>query len=181
MRLGKNFPGNGALPSRTHKPRLFGDSLPDVTLPPAIPPDFVARPLWDISIQIGYATALLNLLAKSEAAAKPAPSSNARKSSVHRTDPEKIALGNLLREIAEISTRNKLLNRSDFANLLKKRSKYKHLSLRTLRRYVTYAIAWETNLLQQTPPDLWLELFGIDPPSEMTKRALFEKSLEFLR
>src|SRR5262249_49199018 len=51
MRLGKNFPGNGALPLRTHKPRLFGDSLPDVTLPPAIPPDFVARPLWDISIR----------------------------------------------------------------------------------------------------------------------------------
>jgi hypothetical protein len=133
--------------------------------------------------QIGYATALLNLLAKSEAAEKR-PRRRTREKALYTgkvTDLEKIALGNLLREIAEISTRNTLLNRSDFANLLKKRPKYKHLSLRTLRRYVTYAIEWETNLLQRTPPDLWLELFGIDPPSEMTKRALFEKSLEFLR
>jgi hypothetical protein len=133
--------------------------------------------------QIGYATALLNLFAKSEAAEKW-PRRRTRQKALYTgkvTDPEKIALGNLLREIAEISTRNTSLNRSDLANLLKKRPKYKHLSLRTLRRYVTYAIDWEINLLQRTPPELWLELYGIDPPPEMTKHALFEKSLEFLR
>ena len=131
--------------------------------------------------QIGYATALLNLLAKS---AEKRPRRRTREKALHTgkvTDPEKIALGNLLREIAEISTRSTSLNRSDFANLLKRRPKYKHLSLRTLRRYVTYGIDWVTNVLQRTPPRLWSEFYGIAPPPEMTKHALFEKSLEFLR
>jgi hypothetical protein len=86
--------------------------------------------------QIGYATALLNLLAKSEAAEKR-PRRRTREKALYTgkvTDPEKIALGNLLREIAEISTRNTSLNRSGLANLLKRRPKYRHLSLRTLRR-----------------------------------------------
>jgi hypothetical protein len=131
----------------------------------------------------GYATALLNFLAESEAAEKR-PRRRTRGRALHPgkvTDPEKIALGNLLREIAEISTRNTSLNRSGFACLLKRRPKYRHVSLRTLRRYVTYAIDWVIEVLQQTPPYLWLKLYGIDPPPEMTKRALFEKSLEFLR
>ena len=97
------------------------------------------------------------------------------------TDPDQIALGNLLREIAEISTRNTTLNRSDFANLLQRRPKYKHLSERTLRRYVANAIEWAIKNLQRIPPHDRLEVFGIDPPPEMTKRALFEKSLEVLR
>ena len=136
-----------------------------------------------MSEQIGYATALHNLLAKSEAAEKR-PRRRTREKALSTgkvTDPDKIALGNLLREIAEISTRNTSLNRSGFANLLKRRPKYRHLSLRTLRRYVTYAIDWEIDLLRQTPPRLWLEFFYIDPPPAMTKRAVFEKSLEFLR
>jgi hypothetical protein len=73
--------------------------------------------------QIGYAAALLNLLAKSEAAEKR-PRRRTREKALYTgkvTDPEKIALGNLLREIAEISTRNTSLNRSGIANLLKKR------------------------------------------------------------
>jgi len=131
----------------------------------------------------GYATALLNFLAESEAAEKR-PRRRTREKALYPgkvSDPEKIALGNLLREIAEISTRNTSLNRSDFANLLKRRPKYKHLSLRTLRRYVTYGIDWVTNVLQRTPPRLWSEFYGIAPPPEMTKHSLFEKSLEFLR
>ena len=131
----------------------------------------------------GYATALLNFLAESEVAEKR-PRRRTRGRALHPgkvTDPEKIALGNLLREIAEISTRNTSLNRSGFANLLKKRPKYRHLSLRTLRRYVTYAIEWMIEALQRTPPHLWLRFYGIDAPPEMTKRALFEKSLEYLR
>jgi hypothetical protein len=131
----------------------------------------------------GYATALLKLLAKSEAAEKQ-PRRRTREKALYTgkvTDPEQIALGNLLREISEISTRNTSLNRSGFANLLKRRPKYRHLSLRTLRRYVTYAIDWAIDNLKQTPPRLWLKLYGIDPPPQMTKRALFEKSLEFLR
>jgi hypothetical protein len=97
------------------------------------------------------------------------------------TDPDQIALGNLLREIAEISTRNTTLNRSDLANLLQRRPKYRHLSVRTLRRYVTNAIDWVIKILQRIPPHSWSEAFSIDPPPEMTKQALFEKSLEFLR
>jgi hypothetical protein len=131
----------------------------------------------------GYATALFKFLAESEAAEKRTRR-RARKKALYRgkvTDPDQIALGNLLREIAEISTRNATLNRSDFANLLKRRSKYRHLSLRTLRRHVTNAIEWVIKVLQRIPPYSWLEVFGIDPPPEMTKRALFEKSLEFLR
>src|SRR6516225_4928561 len=122
----------------------------------------------------GYATALLNFLAESEAAEKR-PRRRTREKALYPgkiSDPEKIALGNLLREIAEISTRNTSLNRSDFANLLKRRPKYKHLSLRTLRRYVTYGIDWVTNVLQRTPPRLWSEFYGIAPPPEMTKHAL---------
>ena len=122
-------------------------------------------------------------MAESEAAEKR-PRRRTREKALYPgkvSDPEKIALGNLLREIAEISTRNTSLNRSDFANLLKRRPKYKHLSLRTLRRYVTYGIDWVTNVLQRTPPRLWSEFYGIAPPPEMTKHALFEKSLEFLR
>ena len=131
----------------------------------------------------GYATGLLNLLAQSEPAEKR-PRRRAREKALYPgivTHPDQIVLGNLLREIGEISTRNTSLNRSGFANLLKKRPKYNHLSLRTLRRYVTYAIEWMGKALQQTPPHLWLRFHGIDPPPEMTKRALFEKSLEFLR
>ena len=64
-------------------------------------------------------------------------------------DPEEVALGNLLREIAEINARNTSLNRSGFANLLKRRPKCRHLSLRTLRRYVTYAIDWAIDNLKQ--------------------------------
>ena len=131
----------------------------------------------------GYAAALFKFLAETEAAEKRTRR-RARKKALYRgkvTDPDQIALGNLLREIAEISIRNKRLNRSDFANLLQKRPKYRHLSLRTLRRYVTDAIEWVINVLQRIPPYSWLETFGIDPPPKMTKRALFEKSLEFLR
>ena len=131
----------------------------------------------------GYATGLLNLLAQSEAAEKR-PRRRAREKALYPgivTHPDQIVLGNLLREIGEISTRNTSLNRSGFANLLKKRPKYNHLSLRTLRRYVTYGIDWVTNVLQRTPPRLWSEFYGIAPPPEMTKHALFEKSLEFLR
>jgi hypothetical protein len=131
----------------------------------------------------GYATALLNFLAQSEAAEKR-PRRRTRGRALHPgkvTDSEKIALGNLLREISEISTRNTSLNRSGFATLLKRRPKYRHLSPRTLRRYVTYTIEWVIEVLQRTPPYLWLEFYGIDPPPEMTKHALFEKSLEFLR
>jgi hypothetical protein len=131
----------------------------------------------------GYATGLLNFLAESEAAGKR-PRRRPRGRALHPgkvTDPEKIALGNLLREISEISTRNTSLNRSGFANLLKRRPKYRHLSLRTLRRYVTYAIDWVIEILQRTPPYRWVEFYGIDPPPKMTKHALFEKSLEFLR
>ena len=86
----------------------------------------------------GYATRLLNLLAPSEAAEKR-PRRRAREKALYPgivTHPDQIVLGNLLREIGEISTRNTSLNRSGFANLLKKRPKYNHLSLRTLRRYV---------------------------------------------
>jgi hypothetical protein len=55
--------------------------------------------------QIGYATALLNLLAKSEAA-EERPRRRTRGKALHTgkvSDLEEIALGNLLREIAEIS------------------------------------------------------------------------------
>src|SRR5215831_11013554 len=120
--------------------------------------------------QIGYATALLNLLAKSEAAEKR-PRRRTRGKALHTgkvSNPEEIALGNLLREIAEISTRNTSLNRSGFANLLKKRPKYRHLSLRTLRRYVTYAIEWMIEALQRTPPHLWSEILQMNPkPASM--------------
>jgi hypothetical protein len=131
----------------------------------------------------GYATALFKFLAEREAAEKRTRR-RAREKALYRgkvTDPDKIALGNILREIAEISTRNRTLNRSGFANLLNRRPKYRHLSLRTLRRRVTHAIEWVIEVLQRTPPSLWLEFYGIDPPPEMTKHALFEKSLEFLR
>ena len=131
----------------------------------------------------GYAAALFKFLAESEAPEKR-PRRRARGKALYPgkvTDPDQIALGNLLREIAEISTRNPTLNRSGFANLLQRRPKYKHLSERTLRRYVTNAIEWAIKNLQRIPPHDWLEVFGIDPPPEMTKRALFEKSLEVLR
>jgi hypothetical protein len=130
-----------------------------------------------------YAIGLLNLLTESQAT-EERPRRRTRKKALYGgkvTDPDKIALGNLLREIAEISTRNTSLNRSGFAYQLQRRPKYRHLSLRTLRRYVTYAIDWTIDVLQETPRHLWLEFYDIEPPPEMTKRALFEKSLEFLR
>jgi phosphotransacetylase len=92
------------------------------------------------------------------------------------------ALGNVLREIAEISIRNpRIKSRRRIAELLESRPRYKHLSPRTVRRDVTAAIVWTIDALKCTPADCWPELFGVQPPSAMTKQVLLEKSLEWLR
>jgi hypothetical protein len=96
--------------------------------------------------------------------------------------PEQRALGNLLREIAEISTRNPMLyNYSKIAELLQKRSKYNNFSHRQMRRDVAAAINWQIRILQRRPVQLWQELLHIEPPPALTKSALKEKAFETLR
>ena len=102
------------------------------------------------------------------------------------TDPTQRALGNLLRDIAEASEEIAAKNprpqsQTDIAHRLGQHKRRSYNSDRTLRRDVSRALAWTINMLKLTPPELWPKIFGIQPPSAMTKRAVLNKALEFLR
>jgi hypothetical protein len=88
--------------------------------------------------------------------------------------------GQLLKAIAEINLENERIKTYDkIARHLELRPEYKDLSPRQRRRDVTEAITRIVRYLEQISPDLWP--FGIEPPPKMTKKALREKALEFLR
>ena len=101
-------------------------------------------------------------------------------------DPTQRALGNLLRDISEASEEIAAKNprpqsQTDIADRLWQHKRRSYNSDRTLRRDVSRALAWTINMLKLTPPELWPKIFGIQPPSAMTKRAVLNKALEFLR
>jgi hypothetical protein len=93
-------------------------------------------------------------------------------------------LGRLLKAVAEIHSKNKMLRNSNIAAALKKRTEYATFSQRTLRRYVAKALRWELGNLKITPPPYWQEILGILPPpygSVLTKKVLRDKAFELLR
>jgi len=92
--------------------------------------------------------------------------------------------GGLLRDIAEISVRCPTLTWRGFIKHLLKLPQYK--GDRTLRRDVAEALALQddllTRLLQKNlSREDWLDLVGIEPPTTISKKALRQKSLEYLR
>jgi hypothetical protein len=98
------------------------------------------------------------------------------------TDPEQRTVQNLLREIGKISAEKPSIKyRTEIARGLFRRwpSKYGHLKESALRHEVGFVLAKLGSILKRTPPDHWP--LGVQPPTEMTKQALFEKSLEVLR
>jgi hypothetical protein len=125
-----------------------------------------------------YAAALLAFLDQPRPKPKPPlPSGPGRRKALGTVRHE----GRLLKAIAEISLDKKTLLFT-FAKPLRKRPEYRHLSERTLQRNVSEALTSLTDLLQACPPDLWQELFGIEPPKPpMTERKLRQKALELLR
>jgi hypothetical protein len=92
-------------------------------------------------------------------------------------------LSRLLKAVAEIHSNNKALrSERSIAHALKKRSEYKNMSDRTLRRCVKHVLDWEMGLLKMTPTVRWRELLGISQPQgAMTEKALGEKAFELLR
>jgi hypothetical protein len=118
-------------------------------------------------------------------------------------------LSPLQKDIGKIAVKNRKLNSCNaIAHKLISTEDYK-TPLRTMRRRVTVAIDWVIEGLLYEPPHRWQEKFGIEPPPEMTsvpehlwresfglpacgvealllppemtKQALVEKALEYLR
>jgi hypothetical protein len=93
-------------------------------------------------------------------------------------------LGQCLKAVAEISSRNKNLGSElSITDRLRKRPEYARLSERTLRRYVKSTLDWAMGILEAIPMDLWEEMLGISPLPQgaTTTKALRAKALEMLR
>jgi hypothetical protein len=90
--------------------------------------------------------------------------------------------GQLLKAIAEENSKNETIKTDDgIAGKLIERPEYKDLSPRQLRRRVGQAMDWEIDLLQKISPDRWNDVFGLVPPSKMTRQFLRAKTFEHLR
>jgi hypothetical protein len=96
-------------------------------------------------------------------------------------------LGQLLKAIAEINSRNKkLVTNTSIARVLQTHPEYKHLGYKHLgkdqpQHDVRQAIQWVIRLLRVVPPENWVERFGIAPPPAMTDKFLRERAFEYLR
>jgi len=125
-----------------------------------------------------YASPLLEM-------ARPKPKKKRRPKALHggkatELRPHQRHLGQLLKDIAQISVRYPKLTRGFFKQLAELPA-YQHISSRTLRRDVAEALAHEENILKQVPPQLWPKLLGIEPPATLSKQTLRKKALEALR
>jgi hypothetical protein len=139
--------------------------------------------------RIDYAGPLLKLAERREPPPEP-KKKHGRKAlfggKVTDMKPHQRHRGSLLRDIAEISIRCPTLISRGFTKHLLKLPQYKRVSERTLSRDVAEALARQDDLLawafqKHLPRDVWLDLFGIEPPTTISKKVLRQKSLEHLR
>jgi hypothetical protein len=99
-----------------------------------------------------------------------------------RGRPAKLDPRSLLRPIAEVATKYpRSKTNGAIARWLRQRPEYQAEDRRTLERHVDDAIADTAGMLKDCPAVSWQKIFGIDPPAEMTREALRDKTLELLR